>query len=349
MAVLETISIVICSRNGARTLGACLAGVASQTEKALEVIVVSDGSKDATASIAAGFPVTLVELESNRGLSYARNAGVELASGTVVAFTDDDVIPPPDWVARISEAWLQAPASVKGIGGTVKSDENLTLNGWYNDIRRPLRAYHDFSLNPHAFITRLGAYLDWHTESSLQPNPLATLVGANMSFRREELLAVGGFNPSIQFGGDEEFVCEQLRRRYGHRCLKLDTAIVVNHQFGRNFSSSLRRSFAYGRGASIRARRGTGPWPVPPVVALFFLSGLFVYIFFGSALLLAFSASVVWISQAGRLGRAPEKDFRLAFFPALWLFEEIFNLFGMIHGLLFARIPPISNVRNLNV
>src|SRR5262245_4613113 len=59
-----------------------------------EVIVVNDGSTDATAEIVDKYPVRLISTE-NRGLSSARNVGLEAATGEIVAYLDDDACPDP--------------------------------------------------------------------------------------------------------------------------------------------------------------------------------------------------------------------------------------------------------------
>src|SRR5207237_6890365 len=74
------VSVVVCTYNGARTLADCLDGLTRLAYPDYEVIVVDDGSTDGTAAIAAGYPVRLITTE-NRGLSAARNTGLEAATG----------------------------------------------------------------------------------------------------------------------------------------------------------------------------------------------------------------------------------------------------------------------------
>ena len=82
-------SVVVASYNGERFLAETLESVFAQDYDPFEVVFVDDGSSDGTAEIARSFPLRYLYQE-NRGLPAARNAGVALATGELVAFVDDD-------------------------------------------------------------------------------------------------------------------------------------------------------------------------------------------------------------------------------------------------------------------
>jgi len=90
-----SLSLVIATYNHGRYLGAALDSVLAQT-RPTEIIVVDDGSTDDTPAVLARFaPRVRVHRQDNRGLSAARNAGVEVARGDYIGFLDaDDVIAP---------------------------------------------------------------------------------------------------------------------------------------------------------------------------------------------------------------------------------------------------------------
>jgi glycosyltransferase involved in cell wall biosynthesis len=93
-------SVVVPARDAAGTLGATLAGLSAQTRAPHEVIVVDDGSSDATVAIAEASPVvTRVERARGEGPGAARNAGAGVATGDVLAFLDADCVPLPGWLA----------------------------------------------------------------------------------------------------------------------------------------------------------------------------------------------------------------------------------------------------------
>src|SRR5262249_42641298 len=95
------VSVVVCTYNGGRTLEQCLKSLERLDYPDYEVIVVNDGSKDNTADILAQFPNVRAIHQSNRGLSVARNVGLRAATGSVIAYTDDDCFADPDWLTQL--------------------------------------------------------------------------------------------------------------------------------------------------------------------------------------------------------------------------------------------------------
>jgi glycosyltransferase involved in cell wall biosynthesis len=83
------VSVVIPTFNGAKTIEAAILSVLSQSLPVHEIIVVDDGSTDATCKVVSRLPVKLV-IQSNKGPAGARNSGVALASGNWIAFLDHD-------------------------------------------------------------------------------------------------------------------------------------------------------------------------------------------------------------------------------------------------------------------
>jgi glycosyltransferase involved in cell wall biosynthesis len=94
---VPTVSVVIPARDAASTIGDTLAALAEQ--QADEVIVVDDGSRDATAALAEASPVvTHVIRGTGEGPGAARNAGAAAATGEALAFLDADCVPQPGWL-----------------------------------------------------------------------------------------------------------------------------------------------------------------------------------------------------------------------------------------------------------
>jgi GT2 family glycosyltransferase len=94
----ETISVVIASFNGHGTLPATLASLQQQQYRNFELVLVDDGSWpsliELVSDVGLSVPVTLVRILHNRGLSVARNVGVQCAEGNTVIFIDDDMLTP---------------------------------------------------------------------------------------------------------------------------------------------------------------------------------------------------------------------------------------------------------------
>ena len=93
-------SVVIPCRNGERFLADAIRSARSQSRAACEIIVVDDGSTDATRHIALQADVRVIPLESPMGVSHARNRGIEAATGNVVAFLDADDLWEADHLER---------------------------------------------------------------------------------------------------------------------------------------------------------------------------------------------------------------------------------------------------------
>ena len=103
-------SVVVCTYNRCASLAETLQAIAAQQVPpgfAWELIVVDNNSRDATRESVEGFqrrhPALQVRylFEGRQGLSHARNAGIAAAGGEFVVFTDDDVLPAPDWLSLL--------------------------------------------------------------------------------------------------------------------------------------------------------------------------------------------------------------------------------------------------------
>ena len=174
------ISVIVCTRNRAESLRRTLDSLhamAMPPTLAWEVVVVDNGSGDHTRSVteetarATGMPVRYL-LETEPGLSRARNAGARAARGEVVAFTDDDCRVDARWLAQI-DAEFGADTSLAVLGGRVElydpSDQPVS-------VRRQRERTHVTSLAQIATF----------------------MIGCNMACRRRLLYDVGLFD--VRFG-----------------------------------------------------------------------------------------------------------------------------------------------------
>lgn len=102
---MSRISFVMPAYNAQETVGAAISSVLQQTHRDVELVVVDDGSTDATGSIVASFPDVRVVRQENAGVAAARNRGIEEASGELIAFCDADDILFPEHLAALFEVW----------------------------------------------------------------------------------------------------------------------------------------------------------------------------------------------------------------------------------------------------
>jgi O-antigen biosynthesis protein len=197
------ISVVVCSYNGQRTIRDCLDGLRKLDYPNFEVIVVNDGSTDATAAIAceSGFRVISTE---NCGLSHARNVGMEAATGEIVAYIDDDARPDPHWLSYLAATFLSTEHA--GVGGPniAPPGDGLIADCVANAPGGPI----------HILLS------DQEAEH---------IPGCNMAFRKDCLKAIGGFDPRFRIAGDDVDVCWRLQQR-GWTLGFSPTAMVWHHR-----------------------------------------------------------------------------------------------------------------------
>src|SRR5262249_26006500 len=114
----QSYSVVIPARNAERTLGSVLRSLAGQNPAPLEVLVVDDGSTDATSSLALESGARIVPPGSRPSAGGSRNRGWAAASGDVVVFLDSDAIPEPGWGAGVARAAGEFPGAIIGCART---------------------------------------------------------------------------------------------------------------------------------------------------------------------------------------------------------------------------------------
>lgn len=131
-------TIQLCTYNRAQLLGRVLDACFEQTvsSDAYEVVLVNDGSRDATAEVIAAAQnratcaFTVID-QPNAGLAHARNAGIARARGERIIFIDDDVLPVPVFVAQHLLSHARRPAAiVRGAVVNTESFERLPTPTW---------------------------------------------------------------------------------------------------------------------------------------------------------------------------------------------------------------------------
>jgi GT2 family glycosyltransferase len=264
MTSRPTLSVVVCSYNGASKLGDCLDALAEQ-RVTVEVLVVDDGSTDGTEAAAQRHGYSVIRHEQNRGISAARNTGLRNSTTSIVAFCDDDCIPPVNWTEQLLAAWTTNP-EVTMIGGLVKFDRPNSFAQRYLVYRNPFAPL-EIALAHHPSVWyRFARQLRPPRLSATKAFPVYSVLGGNMSVNCERALEVGGFDENLIFGeGEEVALCEVLRAHFGESSVVVDPRVILSHRFDPTIAKTWRRSFAYGRGAAERWRKNGG-LPSLPVV-----------------------------------------------------------------------------------
>ncbi len=147
--IMTKISVVIPTFNSATSLGATLAALACQTVAPYEVIVVDDGSTDGSGDVARSFAgVRVVGRAQQGGAGIARVDGVRAAKGDIIAFTDSDCVPQPEWIERLS-GHFEADPKLGAVGGRYVHREAPTLVALFGKLEEEFG--HDFfSSMPHS-------------------------------------------------------------------------------------------------------------------------------------------------------------------------------------------------------
>ena len=189
-AATPTVSVIICTWTGARwdELRAAIESVRLQSHTPLETIVVVDHDSEVLGRARAELPDVVVapNMES-QGLSGARNTGLGLARGDVVAFLDDDAVAAPDWLRLLAQEYDDE--RVLGVGGSIVPVWEVRP-GWF----------------PAEFGWVVGCtYRGLPSERAAVRN----LIGASMSFRRELFAELGGFRSGIGRVGTRPVGCEE--------------------------------------------------------------------------------------------------------------------------------------------
>lgn len=264
------VSVVVCSYNGSNKIGACLTGLMAQSHPANEIIVVDDGSTDATADVARRFGVHVLRHDRNRGPAAARNTGIRAATGDILAFTDDDCIPHHDWIAGVVAAHERYQGStVVAIGGPIAPATTDTLMLRFTQAVEPHAPLElDLAADP-TLRRRLRLYFQRMWSNGVRhEGPVCSLAGANLTIRRSALTMIGLFEDTIPFAGEDEDVCRRIRAQFGTHAVVFCPAVIVDHVYEPDARDVLRRARAYGRGAAQARRRGFGGAPpVSPILA----------------------------------------------------------------------------------
>lgn len=218
-----TLGVLVCSYKRPADLKRCLEGLLQQTRLPDDVIVVRRDTDDATREWLDsrpdnGLPVR-VQVVSRPGIVAARNTGHDACCTDILASIDDDVVPHPDWLARMERHFLSDPA-IGGVGGRdhvhdgERFDERLALTvGRLQWFGRPIGNHH------------LGYGPARHVQN---------FKGANMAFRAE---AMAGIRFDTRLTGRKIEAHEDLAFSLAvwRRGWKLiyDPAVLVYHYAGR--------------------------------------------------------------------------------------------------------------------
>ena len=216
------VSVVVPTYRRPEHLRRCLRGLEEQQLKPREVVVVRRTGDEPTAAVLRGCDSDVAEVTvTEPGIVTAILAGVRAATGGILALTDDDAVPRPDWLARMSSYFCD-PA-VGGVGGrdVIHSPDGLVAQA-RRDVGR---------------ITEWGKLIGNHHLGVGPPRETMVLKGVNMAFRRAALALPVGLRSGACVHS-EVAICLWARKQ-GWR-LVYDPDLVVDHFPGPRFDADRR-------------------------------------------------------------------------------------------------------------
>jgi GT2 family glycosyltransferase len=210
-------SVIICAYTEKRWDDLVAAVESVKQQNAREIVIVVDHNPALLARVQAYFPNVIgIENKEPQGLSGARNSGVAIAQGTLVAFLDDDAMAEPDWLARLCHCCKDS--QVMGTGGTVEPYWLSKQPKWF----------------PEEFYWTLGCT---YQERPEKPVVVRNPFGGCTCYRRELFEVVGGFRSGIgrdssarPMGGEETELCIRARQHWPEKIFLYDPDAIIHHR-----------------------------------------------------------------------------------------------------------------------
>jgi glycosyltransferase involved in cell wall biosynthesis len=189
------LSFVIPAYNEEAYLSACLESILAQIKNVpggAEIVVVNNASTDRTREVASSFPGVKVVDEPQKGLTFARQAGFKACTGELIANVDSDSRLTPGWVETVLEAF-DTQKNLVAISGPLVYYDLLPRQRFSVQIFYWV-AFMIYVLN--RYILRAGSMVQ----------------GGNFVLKREGLEAIGGFDTSISFYGEDTDIARRMNR-----------------------------------------------------------------------------------------------------------------------------------------
>ena len=187
------LSFVVPAYNEEGYLPACLESILKQTRELgdqVEILVVNNASTDRTREVALGFPGVRVVDETQKGLTFARQAGFAASSGDLIANVDSDSRLTEGWVKRVLTEFAADSKLVALSGPFIYYDlspaQQVSVRVFY------AVAFLVYVIN--RWILRAGSMLQ----------------GGNFVLRRDALVKIGGFNTAISFYGEDTDIARRM-------------------------------------------------------------------------------------------------------------------------------------------
>lgn len=212
------LSVVIPTYNRANYLSRAVDSLRTQNFSAgdFEIIIIDDGSRDNTAEVAKKFHNSNCRYfrQEHRGVSAARNLGVEKSAGEIIVFFDDDAIADKNWLTNIAK---------------IMTRENI-ITGRVEPISKNIWRY----FAPHYY-------------QGEKPTESSALLEGNCAIRREVFNKIGGFDAELDYGHEGEEFITRARQNYQ---IKYYPEMIIYHNYAFGLLNYLKKQFKFGEKAA---------------------------------------------------------------------------------------------------
>jgi glucosyl-dolichyl phosphate glucuronosyltransferase len=241
----ESVSAVVCTQDERRwdAFSRAIASLRDQTRSLEEIIVVVDHNPSLLERVRRELPgVIALANQNERGLSNARNSAIEVATGSSVAFLDDDATAAADWIERLSDACRDP--SILGAGGAVLPRWLAARPPWF----------------PEEFLWVVGCT---YRGMPVRRAAVRNLHGGCFFIRRYVVAELGGFHVDLgrvgsnRMGCEETELCIRAARRWPGRVFRYEPAAIIFHEVTADrttWAYFRSRCFAEGRSKAILTR-----------------------------------------------------------------------------------------------
>jgi GT2 family glycosyltransferase len=314
------ISVVIPAYNAEALISKCLDSLLKQTidQTKYEIIVVDDGSTDATADVVQSFENVRLIKQNNQGPAAARNNGAANAKGDIILFTDSDCVPAINWIEEMIRPFND-DAEIVGVKGIYKTDQKEL-------IARFVQAEYEDKYD----VLKRDQYIDFVDTYSA-------------GFKRKVFIEFGGYDTSfpVACAEDVELSFRMFSRGYK---MVFNPNAVVSHRHPATLTGYLKKKykFAFWRILAVRKNpnkiiKDSHTPQIMKLQLLFFpllIISLLATIFYPRLIYLGFLVIAVFIiSTIPFLKKVIKKDIAVGLLsPFLLMTRSVFQLFGVLNG-----------------
>ena len=204
----EKVGFYIPAYNVEAFIRPAIEGLLAQSYPLAEILVVDDASDDQSVVLAEGYPVHIVHHDENRGLAAARNTAFQSMASDFIGTVDTDAAPDPGYAKCAMMAFENASESLAGVGGRlIEAYVDTPPDRW-----RALHLCQDHGdIRFYVSIPEADGSPEREEEITFYRSLAPGIFGANTVFRREPVLAVGGYDEKYRTNAEDMAMCTQLK------------------------------------------------------------------------------------------------------------------------------------------